>query len=194
MFKNCWLWQMFLECVSNGIIAHDFSKRSKFEFFWEKNGLFRKRALKDFKIAHGGKLFEKVSQPVLLLKNSRNLHFFVFFLKRNGFFRWKVLEFFKIADCENVSRMRIKRYYCLWFSKTFKNWVFLGNKWGIPIKGLEMFQVRSLWQICLETSQMALLIESSQNVQNFLVFFENEPWNVSKTLIVTNVARMRLKN
>ncbi len=153
MFKNCWLWQMFLECVSNGIIAHDFSKRSKFEFFWEKNGLFQKRALFGFKIAHCDKFLQKVSQTVLLLKNTQNLHFLFFFLKKMGFFDKESWNVSRSLTVTNVSRMRIKRYYILWFFKTSKTWFFWG-KMG--------FTEKRPWNV----SRSLIVTSLSKNVSN----------------------------
>ncbi len=42
MFQDCWLWQMFLECVSNVITAYKFPKQSKFEIFGKKMGYAEK--------------------------------------------------------------------------------------------------------------------------------------------------------
>ena len=115
MFQDRWLWQICLKGVSNGIIAQEFSERSKFwGFHLEKMG-FWKRTLNCF-----------ISKKLLVT---------------------------------NVSRKRLKWYYCVRILKTFKTCVFFETRWISSNKTLEIYQQRSLWHFFLKSVSNGITAE-----------------------------------
>ena len=107
-----------------------------------KIGLFRKRALKRFKIAHGDKLFWKVSQMVLLIKISQNLQFLVFFLEKDGFFLKRDLKCFKNAKHQKNFSKGSYKTLLLKVSQNLQTMGFFLKKMGFSDKNLGMFQDR----------------------------------------------------
>ena len=148
MYQDHSLWQFFLESVSIGITAQEFSKRSKFwVFFWKKSACF----------------FDKdpwnVSKTVIVKNVSRmsiKWYFCLRILKtfKSWVFFWKKMDFFdkkpwnkpKTLIVTNMSKMRRKWYFCLRVLKTFKICVFSETRWIFPNKTFEMYQDLSLWQ------------------------------------------------
>ncbi len=128
----------------------------------------------------------------MIFQNVQNLSFFG---KKMGYSEkgpWKVSRSLTVT---NFSRKCLNRYCCLGILKTFVFCFFSEKKWVFSIKNLGMFQDRWLWKCFQNAYKTVLLLGIFQNVQNLSFFwgknglFRKMPWNVSISLIVTNLSK-----